>query len=277
MKLNHEFMKKYLLIIPLIIIGLKVFSQEKKLREFYSTPNEYGIQTDEFTVLDINFENNLLAFKQVYRRRPWWNDMFGDSISEPCNCHYDGMDSVPYSGVILGVYNLSTQDYLKAFKIYNSTYDLEDCTQIKLSMLMLDSAKQYFLENKLDITQNPKPINLRVKVKNDKMNKFKFNNILFAYNSVKDYDSDLIDMVTMSELFTYSRKTSKNYKLIYTIYQEDYYFMASGGKIEYLSVFEKDEKFVFLNAFYFENHQAGGTTGHETYHFSPVFKLSDFK
>ncbi len=266
-------MKKLLLLFALLLCVFSVFSQVKKIREFSSVPYEDEIETDEFTVLDINFDNNLVAFKHVFKLRTFYNSGGNKIVDEACDCKYAGMENTPLSGVVLGVYDLSKQDYVKTFTIYRAVYEKEKCTGSKLSQIMLDSAKNYFLENKLDITKKPKAINLVAEY--DTVHAFYFKGILFKFDNVREYDTKFY-YTTTSELFTYKKDVSNSEKLIYTIWQGDQYNVGSGGWVEYFYAFEKNGKFVFLNRFY---HQCGdqGIPDSEMYHFSPVFKLSDFK
>lgn len=255
-------MKKIILIFAILFCMLSVFSQTSIDRKFNSTPYSNAIETINFTVLDINFDNNLVAFKHVFDPITIY-DSDGEIYEQAYNCGYTGMEKNPLAGVVLGVYDLSTQEYLKTFTIYNVAFDESECYDYDLSSKKLDSAKQFFAEHNLDITQKPKPTKLVVED-----NAFVFNKIKFHYTNERFTNDEYTEMTTICKLFA-------NDKLLYTINQQDFYYMASGGRIDYKKVYQKNGKFVFLNLFYHTNAMAGDTD-HKTYHFSPVYKLSDF-
>jgi hypothetical protein len=249
-----------------------MFSQVEKKRDFDSSPYPNTIEASDFIVLDINFDKNLVAFKHVFKLATVTDEM-GEISQQACNCRYIGMDSIPYSGVVLGVYDLTKQEYLKIFTIYNAAYEIEDCYEYKLSLIMLDSAKQYFVDNNLDITKKHKPLEL-FKV-DEHENCFVYNGINFKNTHDSNTDCDAPMMIIISELSTFQKGNSDSSRLIYTIFQQDFYFMAGGGCIDYIAAYEEDGNFVFLNVFNHYNRVAG-LSNTETYHFSPVLNISDF-
>lgn len=262
-------MKKINLLIVFSMFWLGTNCQAIVKREFNSSNYHNSILTNEFKVLDINFDKKLLAFKHVYQPRTQWDEM-GEIYSEACNCHYVGMEDKPLSGIVMGVYDLSTQSYLKSFIIYNAAYTKEDCYPYELSLKMLDSAKQFFIDHDLDITKIPQPLNLDVQGEDVKT--FVFENINFKYTNFWEMEWENNIMNTISDLWLMSGEE----RIIHQIVQEDNYYMASGGRIDYVSAYKEGDEFIFLNLFYHTSHLAGFSDC-EVYHFSPIFKLSDLK
>ena len=258
-------MKNLCLTFLFLIFVFPGFSQMVKVRSYHSAPYPDNIKTISFTVLDINYDTKLVAFKHVFELLTVYDET-GNVYEQPCNCHYTGMGEHPLAGVILGVYDLSKQEYLKTFTIYKSVYYDSLCMSYEEAKKNLDSAKAFFKEHNLDISRKPEPIP-------------------FQKLSLSEYEVSLggHHFRTVSERldegddFTYEiiSKLYANDKLIYTIKQEDDFIMASGGVIQYVAAYTKDNKIVFLNKFYHENHLAG-ETDRETYHFTPVFELSKF-
>ncbi len=262
-------MKKQILIIIFLMTIISLKSQVIVNREFNSSSYHSAIMTNEFTVLDINFDKKLLAFKHVYEPRTAWDEM-GEIYQQACDCKYAGMEDKKLSGLVLGVYDLSSQKYLKTFIIYNASYEMADCYPYELSVKMLDSAKQFFIEQGLDITKKPQPVALDVKGDSDKT--FIYENLEFKYNNEWETDWDNNTMITSSNLWVVTGEE----KLIHKINQDDNYYMASGGTIDFISAYKEDDEFVFLNLFYHSSHKAG-FTDQEVYHFTPIFKIEDFK
>ncbi|HOZ29455.1 MAG TPA: hypothetical protein PLL66_00940 [Bacteroidales bacterium] len=262
-------MKKMNLLIAFIMIWSGIYCQNIVHREFNSNNYHNSILTNEFKVLDINFDKKLLAFKHIYQPRTTYDEV-GEIYSKACNCNYTGMEDKPLSGIVMGVYDLSTQSYLKSFVIYNAAYSQEDCYTYELSIKMLDSAKQFFIEHDLDITKMPEPISLDVQGDEDKT--FVFENTKFKYTNFREIEWENNIMNTISDLWLMSGEE----KMIHQIVQDDNYYMVSGGRIDYVSAYKQGDEFVFLNLFYHTSSLAGFSDC-EVYHFSPIFKLSDFK
>jgi hypothetical protein len=255
-------MKKVILIICLLS-NLSYLNSQNIKREFDFAPYMSEISTVSFEVLDINIDKKLVAFKHVFNLLPI--EYYSDGTSEiPCSCNYPGMQDNPNAGVVLGVYDLENNKFLKTFLIYKPVYDKKDCFDYQTSAKNLDSAKIYFAENKLDITKKPKPYFFS---KNEDENKCELNysGIMFYSTSEKNYD----DMKTFSYLFA-------NGKNILTIEQDDFYVMASGGNIEYIAAYVLGDKIVFLNKFVFVSHLEGAT-GREFYDFTPIYSINNLK
>lgn len=264
-------MKKQIFTIVLMLMTYSAFSQTEKTRNYQSTPYPNTIITDEFTVLDINFDNNLVAFKHVFQLRTNYDEN-GEIYQKPYNCNYKGMNQMPFSGVVLGVYDLAKQEYLKTFTIYNASYKKSDCYSYEKSKNNLNEAKIFFKKNNLDISKKPKPEDLIIM--NLPENSFILKGIYFKCTNEHVVSDDGADMTTVSKLYTYENEG--NEKLIYTINQQDNFYMGSGGKINYISAYVKDNKFILLNKFYHTSGMAG-ETDRETYHFSPVFDILKLK
>lgn len=274
-------MKRIILFVFAYTIFLASQAQISVTREFRSHDYEIGIITEDFIVLDINYDEQLVAFKHVFKLQKIYN-MMGEIYLQPCNCKYTGLEDKPYSAVVLGVYDLKEQKYLKTFNVYKAAYEAKDCTPYELSVKMLDSAKTYFIEHNLDITHKPTPTKLEIvdgstnfPMYIDSIAHFTYKNIKFSYDNNWIMDEDVWTMNTRSQLFANTGKSDDEPKKIHIINQQDYYYMASGGRIDYLAIFESNGKFVLLNRFNHYNHMAGGADS-EIYHFSPVFNLSDF-
>jgi hypothetical protein len=256
-------------------------AQTSVSREFHSHDYERGIITEDFIVLDINYDEQLVAFKHIFKLREVYGEM-GDLYKHPFNCKYIGLEDKPYSAVVLGVYDLKEQKYLKTFTVYKAAYEEKDCSPYSLSVKMLDSAKTFFIKHNLDIAHKPTPIKLEIvdgavdfPLMIDSVVTFTYRGINFSYDNIWESDGNVFYMNTKSQLFVKSNDPDQNKKLLYVINQQDSYNMASGGRIDYLAIYESNGKFVFLNRFRHYNHLSGGTDK-EVYHFSPVFNLSDF-
>jgi len=251
---------KSIILAVLMFVSTQFFGQITKTRPFTDAPYPNFITTIEFTVLDINFNKQLVAFKHVFELNTTYDES-GEIYEKPCNCHYSGMKDT-LAGVILGVYDLKNQKYLKTFTIYNVTYDKSDCYDYKTSKQKLDSAKLFFRQNGLDITKKPKPLPFIA-------GQFEIEGVKFTYTNQK---GDLDSMFTVSKLFA----TKNNKTEIYRVNQEDRYYMASGGKTEYIAAYKQGDKIVFLSIFNYISNSAGDTDC-ETYQFSPIFKLQYIK
>ncbi|MBN2893611.1 MAG: hypothetical protein JXL97_17195 [Bacteroidales bacterium] len=262
-------MKHILLIISVIVfLSANNYAQDSKTREFNSVPYQNTIQTIKFTVLDINFDNNLVAFKHVFNLLEVYDEQ-GDIYMQPCDCKYTGMQENPYAGVVLGVYDLSKQEYLKTFTIYNSSYTESDCFDYETSTANLEEAKKFFAENNLDISKKPEPIPF--------LDDFiDIDGVTFTFTNENTINDDYTAMSTNSVLFAFVRANPDLKMPVYSIFQQDYYYMASSGEINYISAYKKGNKVVFLNKFHHINHMAGSCDS-ETYHFTPIFGISELK
>ena len=251
---------KFRILAVLMFVSTQFFGQVTKTRPFKDVPYPNYTSTIEFTVLDINFDKQLVAFKHVFKLHNIYNEI-GEIYKLPCNCHYKDMKDT-LAGVVLGVYNLANQKYLKTFTIYQVAYDKSDCCDYRTSKQKLDSAKLFFQQNNLDITKKPKPLPFVA-------GQFEIDGVKFTYTNQK---GDLDSMFTISKLFA----TKIKQKEIYRVYQEDQYYMASGGKTKYLAAYKQENKIVFLSVFDYISNMAGGAN-RDTYQFSPIFNLLKIK
>ncbi len=274
-------MKKYLIIILLLYITT-VYSQEVKVRPFCDLQYDCQIVTNDFIVLDINYENQLVAFKHVFEKPDTRGNFSGDTIYKTTNCNYAGMSEYPYSGIILGVYDIANQEYKKTFTIYESVYNQKDCTEYETSAAKLDSAKQYFFENNLDINKLPKPIELDVKETKSRIitdyeiigntMSFTFNEINFEYYNSWSLNSE----ISTSKLAIVSNTDSTKKNIIHTIKQQDIYAMGSSGSFSYTYAYQENKKFTFMTIFYHTSALAG-LNNSEIIYFTPIFDLKEFK
>ena len=261
---------KYFIILVLVLASfLSLKGQTENLdivnnRGFKDVPYDNKINTVDFIVLDINLDNNLVAFKHVYNLRTTHDEM-GDVHEQGCNCNYTGMSDNSEAGVVLGVYDLSTQEYLETFIIYKAAYNLSDCYDYETSISQLNLAKQYFTEHNLDISKKPQFLSFS----DDKL---ELDGISFSYTNERTMNDDMSEMITISNLIA----TGEQDKSIYTVYQDDIYYMASGGVTSYISAYRQDDKIVFLSLFEHMSAMAG-EPGRETYQFSPVFEILKLK
>ncbi len=253
-------MKTLSLLIIAVFTTLLLFAQKE--RSSGECPYDIDIKTNQFIVLDINYQNQLVAFKHIYEKQNYvYYDVGGEVVEKPVNCKYVGMEAYPYSGVILGVYDLKNQEYLKTYTIYQLCTSENLCTTYEQSSKNLEEAKAFFTENGLDISKKPNP-NL---FDNDSNKIFTLK--LGGINFKADYENNYDEMLTISRLYA-------NQKLIYQINQDDNFVMASHGEIYYTTAYSDGINIVFLNKLYHNNHMEGATS-YEYYHFSPVFKISD--
>ncbi len=258
-------MKKFKFLIILSLFTSTIFSQNKEtLRKFISVPYQYEIETIDFKVLAINYEKQLVAFKHIFKQLTLYDEE-GNAYLHPYNCKYAGMQKYPEAGVVLGVYDLSKQKYLKTFVIYNAASSQSECTDYKISKLMLDSAKQFFKKMNLDISQNPLAIPFK---ESDYTDKLDLGNFIFEAESSRSNVSE--EMITISVLSAYN-KTNYETKYFYKIKQIDYFEMASSSIINYIAAYKKGNKVVFLNRFHHINGM--DQTQMDIYHFTPVFNL----
>ncbi len=255
-------MKQIVLLTFLLNFLSDLFGQNIIQHEF-TAPYPIKVETISFTVLDINFNKQLVAFKHVFKL-PTIYDETGEVYQQPCNCHYVGMEKQPFAGVVLGVYDLKTQKYLKVFTIYQAAYDTSECMNYNKSKENLAEVKEYFKTHDLDITQKPTPLYFST----DKENSLIIDGIKFSAISERLDDSQEFLYATMSKLYA-------NGDLIYIIEQEDHFEMASGGEIRYIAAYRNKNKVVFLNLFHHTNNMAGDADA-DIYHFSPIFDLTEF-
>ena len=130
-----------------------------------SYPDE--ITTPEFKVLDINWNQGLVAFRHVYRiEEKGYPDyvngeevfVISDSVAE---CNYAGMNIYPTgSGIIIVVYDLNKDEHMRVFTICESVSKKSDCMTHEESKKVLDEAKAFFLSLDLDIYHNPEFLDL---------------------------------------------------------------------------------------------------------------------
>lgn len=256
-------MKKATIYFIILLSSCLSFGQKIKYREFKDVPYPNWIETVEFYLFDINLDDNLVGFKHVFNLVTTYDET-GEIYEKPCDCGYQGMKENPFAGVVLGVYDLENQEYLKTFTIYNATYDEKDCFDFETSSKKLDSAKKYFKEKNMDITMFEIPFDLEMT--SDLIG------INFTFTNKRTMNDDLTSMVTISQL---NAEIDKK-KTIYTVYQDDYYIMASGGNTEYVEAYTRGDKIFFLSIFdYFT--ALAGTPNCQTYQFSPVFSISELK
>lgn len=231
-------------------------------KEFIFDVYPSSIKTYDFIVLDINTDKKLIAFKHVFCLLEVYNEM-GEIYQKPAECNYTGMSKYPNAGVVLGTYNYEKGEYEKIYTIYNATYQQSECYTHQKSALMLDSAKQYFISQNLDITKLPKPVLVnQIDVFNFELT---YNNNTFTVKSFDDYDT----YITTSCL-------SANDILLFQINQKNLFSMASHGRISYLRAYHVNDEIIFLYNFYFINHFAG-YSDQEYYNFTPSFKFKDLK
>jgi len=254
-------MKKIIVLIILLSFSFITFSQ--KHRTLNSCPYDTEIKTLKFEVLDINYEQGLVAFKHIYEMQTIFYIDFGEEYQRPIECGYVGMSKYPYAGVILGIYDLNTGEYLKTYTIYKSCFEKDSCMDYALSSKNLKLAKQLFLDYGLNIENKPQGI--KFEKETSKNNKLEIKGITFTSYYENDNDNEV----------TYSYLKANN-KLIYKITQEDSFIMGSSGKITYEYAYTDGKYIVFLNK-YFHKNNIEGALSMEFYHFSPVFRLDIFK
>ncbi|MBN2893982.1 MAG: hypothetical protein JXL97_19085 [Bacteroidales bacterium] len=256
-------MKKLIITTTILILGGTILAQ--KMRDFGSCPYEIEIRTLNFIVLDINYEKNVVAFKHVFEMQTQYIYTSDEDEAErhPVNCNYAGMEEYPYAGVVLGIYDLSSGEYLKTFTTYKSCYSTEQCFDYETSAKNLDSAKQLFAKYNLNIENKPKPIDFT----HTSDDEFKVS--ISGIDFFSKYENNYNEGHTKSYLYA-------NDKLLYWIEQQDFFIMASRGEIRYISAYSNGKKIVFLNKLFHENHLEGPPS-YEFYHFTPVFDIETLK
>ena len=248
----------------LIFLFISNFSSAQKHRAYGSCPYETSVKTIEFIVLDINYEEKLVAFKHIYELQTVFEQGPDTEIEKkPIDCQYAGMEKYPKAGVILGVYDLGNEEYLKTFTIYKSCFDQNECYDHDWSEKNLNSAKQLFNGYGLDIGKKPKPIMFT----KESGNKFQIsvNGINFNASYKNDYDNQL----TISYLYAENN-------LLYQVEYDDNFVMASNGEVIYTAAYTNGDKIVFLNKF-FHNNNLEGYSSYEYFHFTPIFKTQLIK
>ncbi len=252
-------MKTTLLIVTCVFLSSGIYGQ----RHFKSgsVPYETGIVTIDFIVLDIDFINQLVAFKHVYKLQ---NDMTfnenGQIIDKPIECGYAGMQEYPEAGVILGVYDLKKGAYLKTFTIYKSCYDKKDCFSHKVSTANLDSAKAFFKKKNLNIARKPESFTFT-----------KVSNVAAAVNvGGKKYTTSFKNDYDNSKTICY---LNCNGSQIYSTEYDDSFAMATAGHVLYQNAYKEANRIVFLSKFYHDNNMEG-VRSFEFFDFSPMFIIN---
>lgn len=252
MKKIHFFL--IILITPSILYAQKQF-------EYGSFPYETWVKTLKFNVLDINTEKKVLAFKHIYELQANYTyDETGEIIERPVDCQYAGMESMPYAGVVLGIFDLESGQYIKTFTVYESCYNIEECYSHELSKLKLDSVKQLFAEYGLDHTKKIKPM-VFSNINDETINELELNGILLESTFVNDYDN----MQTRGYLHA-------DGELLYESHYFDNFAMASNGEVYHKAAYKKGPHVVFLIKF-FHNNNMEGPSSYEFHHFTPLYLL----
>jgi hypothetical protein len=236
----------------------------------WTHPYEYTIVTHEFTVLDINTENHTLAFRHVYEMYEMDGvEPFGDYTGKPHNCKYPGMESKPYAGVILGIYNLKTLEYEHVFHVYKSVYYKNRCMTHEESTNALDSAKSMFQEYALNIDKKPKAI--QFKQLNDSISEVKIRGIRF-HSLFQDIgvslEWDYLHLLTL--------KLYANDKLFFQQQITERFPIASSGQSFWHSAYIIGNQVVFMNKTEYQYRDQVYIEG-EHFYFSPIFQISDFQ
>jgi hypothetical protein len=99
-----------------------------------------------FEVLDINLKSGVIAYKELATT----SEELGS-----VNCNYAGMESSPFTGVVLGVWNVSESKPGKSFVVYSIATDETSCMPHSESEKQLNEAKAHFSSLGLDITKKP--------------------------------------------------------------------------------------------------------------------------
>ena len=247
-------MKSSISIVLFLIIPAMAVAQKHIDYDFF--PYESSVNTIKFKVLDINFDKKLVAFKHIYELQPVFTI---DYERNPVDCKYAGMESNPYAGVVLGIYDLEKGAYLKTFTIYESCIEIMDCYDHELSAKKLDSAKQLFKDYNLDIDKKPKALLFKKQSKDSYT--LNVNGINFSSSYINDYDNQK----SISYLYA-------DEKLLYYTEHDDNFVMASNAVIFYRAAYRSGEKIVFLNK-YFHTNNMEGPKSYEYHYFSPVFQI----
>jgi len=255
-------MKKILIINLFTFAVLSSIGQKHMDYDFF--PNETDVKTIKFQVLDINFEKKLVAYKHVYELLPQSTFSSGEEVQYiPVDCKYAGMEVYPKAGVVLGIYDLEKEEYLKTFIIYESCMDIKECYEHTYSEDQLNAAKKLFSDYELNIKNIPKA--LLFKKKSDKEKYLMTDGITFSSTFVNDYDN----MLTKSFLYV-------DGELMYYVSHDDNFAMASHGQIYHKAAYKKGNKIIFLSKFFHDNNMEGPRS-YEFHYFSPVFEIIDGK
>ena len=105
----------------------------------------------EVTVLDINFERGLVAYRAILEP----SAPFGDYDTPVINCRYPGMQAHPKSPVMIGVYDLNRHEHTKAFVVYREAVRRKLCSSPEEAARELAAAKAYLHEQGLDPEARP--------------------------------------------------------------------------------------------------------------------------
>lgn len=242
--------------------------QNDSIRAFDFQAYESEITTINFIVLDINFEDGLVAFKHVYEILGFDDMESVGTLDGLVNCNYSGMEKHPFAGVILGVYDLNSQSYDEVFHIYQSVSNEEDCLSFDESEHNLEFAKEYFLSKKLNIMNKPKAIPFIQNFKNNIL-VLKPENITVKGNSERFFlENDDMNCIAKATL-------TVNNNVIYTMNQKDRPMMASRGNIMFISAYRKNNKIIFLERFHHMNNSDGQDK--EFFNFTKIYNVSEFK
>lgn len=244
------------------------------LRPFNLPRYDRHIRTNDFVVLDVDFDKGLVAFRHVYQQL----DINQDGAPATVDCRYAGMEKRPYSGVVLGVYDLKSGTLKKHFVIYRAATGIGECMKLRESQAALAEAKTYI--EKLGLNVKAKPIADASNAKGE----FKANIgrrwVLIATASrratERDWASDPVLSAAERDDSTTSSVTIGEVKtggqVIYRSYYGDSWSMGSEGRVDYLSLFTENGKVVILERF---RHRTGhlGMTDFEVYNFTPVLSI----
>jgi hypothetical protein len=244
------------------------------LRPFNYPSYDRDIRTNDFVVLDVNFEKRLAAFRHVYQQL----DISQDGIPATADCGYAGMAKLPHSGVVLGVYDLKRGVLKKHFVIYRAVTGKGECTKREESEAALAEAKAYIKQ--LGLNVKAQPTAYRPNAKGEFVPTLGGRSALIATASRRvtehdwandpaltavDRNDSVVSSITIGEAKAEGR-------VIYRSYYGDSWSMGSKGYVEFLSLFAERGEFVFLERF---RHRTGhfDMTDFEVYHFSPVLSI----
>ena len=101
-------------------------------------------------VLAVSADGSKLAWKVVASDQP--------EEMEPYPCGYAGMEKMPLSQVVIGVWDLQANTATESWTIYDAAFEAEQCTTHEESARRLASAKARFVELGLDIRTPPETL-----------------------------------------------------------------------------------------------------------------------
>jgi len=134
----------------LTALALLTAAQGATLDRGFRAGISLGEVTDKFEVLDISFSKGLVAFKLVAHALPM--------EEEPYACKYAGMQALPVSGVMLGIWDLKASKVQGNWMVYDIAMVAEECTSHEESTKRLNAAKAAFEKAGLDIAKKPKAV-----------------------------------------------------------------------------------------------------------------------